>query len=189
MKLIDQNEYLSLREELNEFVVLCNKYKYTPSKDEFDDAIRFILLQHGGGASHLCESYEINPFNLLNHLYESYGFDSSLSIDEVDRAANPEADFDSAVGTATSVVKGAAVGALAKAVGVAILISYLFKKGKIKSLVNAELAAELDKLKGWQKLAEERKKLAELKGETTKIDWPGMAEAPAGLFSKGKEKE
>ena len=173
MKLINYDEYNSLRGELNEFVVLCKKYNYTPSKNDFDDIIRFILLQSGSGTTTLCESYEINPFTLISHLYESFEFDESNVINEAD--ADGKADFDSATGTATTVVKGAAAGAAVGALAVGAFISYLFKRGKIKKMVKAELDAELNKLKGWQKLADLRNQLAELEGETVKIDWPGMA--------------
>ena len=180
MKLINYDEYNSLRVELNEFVVLCKKYNYTPSKNEFDDAIRFILLQSSTGTA-LCESYEINPFKILNHLYESFEFDKSLVIDESGQDPyTGEKDFDSAVGTVTTGAKMAGAAALGGAVAVGVFISYLFKKGKVKKMVKAELDAELNKLQGWQKLAEERNKLAKLKGESVKIDWPGMAQGGGG---------
>ena len=108
MKLINYDEYNSLRGELNEFVVLCKKYNYTPSKNDFDDIIRFILLQSGSGSTTLCESYEINPFKLLSHLYESYEFNESDFINEGDGGK----DFDSATGTVTTGVKAAAAGAV-----------------------------------------------------------------------------
>lgn len=188
MKLIDPNEYLLLREELNEFVTLCNRYNYTPSKDEFDDVIRFILLQQGGGASHLCESYELNPFKLMNNLYASFDFDESNHIDEAGSGSTyePEKDFDSAVGTVTTGAKMAGAAALGGAVAVGVFISYLFKKGKIKSMVQKELDAEMKKLQGYQELATKRKELAVLKGETVKMEWPGMA---TGSASSSKEKE
>jgi hypothetical protein len=179
MKLINYDEYNSLRCELNEFVVLCKKYNYTPSKNDFDDIIRFILLQSGSGTTTLCESYEINPFKLLSHLYESFEFDESFVIDEAGEGQEPytgERDFDSAMGSATSAVTTAAAGAAIGAVATGVFISYLFKKGKIKKLVKAELDAELNKLKGWTELANKRNELGKRKGETSvKIDWPGMA--------------
>jgi hypothetical protein len=178
MKLIHYDEYNSLREELNEFVVLCKKYNYTPSKNDFDEIIRFILLQSGSGTTTLCESYEINPFKLLSHLYESYEFDESNAIDEAD--ADGKADFDSATGTVTTAVKATGAAAIGGAVAVGIFISYLFKKGKIKKMVKAELDAELNKLKGWTELANLRTELGKRKGETSvKIDWPGMAKGSA----------
>ena len=183
MKLINYDEYNSLRGELNEFVVLCKKYNYTPSKNDFDDIIRFILLQSGSGSTTLCESYEINPFKLLSHLYESYEFNESDVINEDELSG--EKDFDSATGTVTTGVKAAAAGAAVGALAVGAFISYLFKRGKIKKMVKAELEAELNKLKGWNELADLRNKLAKLEGNTVKIDWPGMAKSSG---SESKEK-
>ena len=180
MKIINQTEYLSLRDELNEFVVLCRKYNYTPSKSEFDEIIKFILLnQTAIGA--LCESYEAEPQSLLNHLYESYDFDESNAINE--KEDDDTNDFDSAVGTATTGVKAAGAG-IAIAAGsvidsgesVAMLIHYFFKKSKIKSMVEKELEAELQKLQGYGKLAELKMKLGELTDdEDVDIKWPSMA--------------
>ena len=179
MKLIHYDEYNYLRGELNEFVVLCKKYNYTPSKNDFDDIIRFILLQSSSGSTTLCESYEINPFKLLSHLYESYDFNESDVINEGDDEAYTK-DFDSATGTVTTGVKAAAAGAAVGALAVGAFISYLFKRGKIKKMVKAELDAELKKLKGWTELANLRTELGKRKGETSvKIDWPGMAKGSA----------
>ena len=42
MKLIniDFETYSSLRTELNEFMVICNSYSHTPTKNDFDDVIK-----------------------------------------------------------------------------------------------------------------------------------------------------
>ena len=179
MKLINYDEYNSLRDELNEFVVLCNKYNHTPSKNDFDDIIRFILLQSGSGTTTLCESYEMNPFKILTHLYESYNFNEDDVINEAGEGQEPytgERDFDSAMGSATSAVTTAAAGAAIGAVATGVFISYLFKRGKVKKLVQSELDAELNKLSGWQALADKINQLAKLEGKgSIKISWPGMA--------------
>jgi hypothetical protein len=191
MKLIDPNEYLLLREELNEFVTLCNRYNYTPSKDEFDDVIRFILLQQGGGASHLCESYELNPFKLLNNLYESFEFDESNYIDEAGTGSiyEPEKDFDSAVGSVTTGAKMAVAGAAITAVAVGVYIAYLFKKSKVKKAVNKEKDAEIKKLEGFAKLSELKKKLKSLDPKaSTKIKLPGSTKGEAKPAAKTPEK-
>lgn len=182
MKLINFNEYNSLKQELNEYVVLCNKYKYTPSKDEFDDMIRFILLLSGSGSSTLCESYEINPFPVINHLYESFGFDESNVIEGGfgQEPQTGEKDFDSATGLVIATGAAVTAGVAGAAIGIGKWIQYLFKKKKVKKACDAELQAELAKLgKGWNELAANKKKLAALSGETQSIDWPGMASGPA----------
>ena len=45
MKLIKQSTYTYLQNELNEFVVLCKSQNYRPIKDDFDDIIKFLLLE------------------------------------------------------------------------------------------------------------------------------------------------
>lgn len=167
MNILTPEQFVDLTDELNEFVVLCRDYNYTPRKDEFDEMIKFILLYHGGGASHLCESYENNKFNLLDNLYENYGFDINEAT-----ISDPEADYDSAVGTATSAVKGAAKGAAAVAglavggiIGVGAYIKYLFKKSKVKKSISKEFDIEKRKLDGWIKLQELKNKLSELKSK------------------------
>ena len=122
----------------------------------------------------------------MNHLYESFDFDEIHYIDEAakDSTYDAGADYDSAVGTATTGVKMAGAAALGGAVAVGVFISYLFKKGKIKGMVQKELDAEMKKLQGYQELATKRKELAVLKGETVKMEWPGMA---SGGSSKEKE--
>lgn len=175
MKIINFNEFNLLREELNEFVVICNNYKYTPTKEEFDDVIRFILLQSGNGGATLCESYETNPFDILNHLYESYGFLEKNTLNE--EAYDPQKDTESAVGLVIAAGGAAAAGVAGTAIGIGKWIQYLFKKKKVKKACAKELEAEVSKIQmGWNKLAGLKKKLSEITGETQQIEWPGMAQ-------------
>ncbi len=64
MKLINLDHYSELRSELNEFVTLCNSYNYRPTKSDFDEITKFILLYHSGGAT-MCESVDENMINKL----------------------------------------------------------------------------------------------------------------------------
>jgi hypothetical protein len=188
MNLILPEQYSSLRSELNEYAMLCNAYNYTPTKSEFDDIIRFILLLNNdsAGGSRLCESYEINPFPLMNHLYESFGFDQNdhidfeISINEAGEGQtpyDPEKDTESATGLviagANQVVKGVK-GAVS---GVGTWIKYLFKKKKVKKAVDKEVQAELKKLQGYSKLSALKNKLSSLTGEPSTVKWPGMADS------------
>jgi hypothetical protein len=197
MRLIDQSEYSSLRSELNEYAVLCNAYNYTPKRSEFDDIIRFILLLNNdsAGGSRLCESYELNPFPILDHLYESFGFDENYHEDfeivieagEGQVPYDPEKDTESATGLVIAGGAAAVAGAAALTVGVGKWIQYLMKKGKVKKSVDAEFAAEMKKLQsGYLEIAADKKKLAALTGEEQKMDWPGMA--PGGGDSGKEEK-
>ena len=180
MKLINQEQYNELQSELNEYVILCNQYKYVPSKSEFDDIIKLILLYGQSGGTTMCESYELNPFKLLNHLYESYGFDEKTreKLNEEGEGQipyDPEKDFESAYGSVKTGAAFAVAGAAIAAVAVGVYIAYLFKKSKIKGAVQKEMDAELKKLEGYQKLAELKKELITIDVKASrKINFPGM---------------
>ena len=181
MKLIYPNEYSDLRSELNEFVILCKTQNYRPVQEDFNEIIKFLLLNHTS-VGHMCESFELNPNSIVNHLFESFNEDIE-SIDEVafagDSSYDNKADFDTAtaaVGTGAKVAAGAAI---AGVVATGMFVQYLFKKGKVKKLVQKELDAELKKLGKYQKLHDLKKQLGKLKGEAPgKVDFPGMASGP-----------
>ena len=204
MKLISPQEYSNLRSELNEFVVLCKTQNYRPVQEDFHDIIQFLLINQTG-VGHMCESFEANPDSIVNHLFESFTEDIE-SIDEYtafkgDSSYDNKADFDTATGLATTGVKAAAgavaggaaavgAGAALAAVGVGTLVKYLFKKGKVKSMVQKELDAELAKLEGYKKLSAMRKKLSSLTGEDpASTDFPGMAMGASGDGGSGDNEE
>jgi hypothetical protein len=191
MKLIYPNEYSDLRSELNEFVILCKSQNYRPVKEDFNEVIKFLLLNHTA-VGHMCESFESNPDSITNHLFESFTEDIE-SIDEYtafkgDSEYDNKADFDTATGlvkTGAMVAGGAAIAGAATA---GMYVVYLFKKGKIKKLVQKELDAEMNKLGQYKKLAAMRKKLGQLKGEAAaKTEFPGMASAPEMKDAPEKE--
>lgn len=179
MKLISPQEYSNLRSELNEFVILCKTKNYRPIQDDFHEIIKFLLLNHTG-VGHMCESFETNPNTIVNHLFESFEEDIN-SIDEYtafkgDSTYDNKADFDTATGIVKTGVVAAGAAAVTGAVATGMFIQYLFKKGKVKKLIQKELDAELQKLGKYQKLADMKKKLGELKGEASgSVDFPGMA--------------
>jgi hypothetical protein len=185
MKLIYPNEYSDLRSELNEFVILCKSQNYRPVKEDFNEVIKFLLLNHTA-VGHMCESFEANPNSIVNHLFESFN-DDIESIEELDEytafkgdsSYDNKKDFD----TATGLVKTGAVvaggAAIAGAVATGMYVQYLFKKGKVKKLVQKELDAELQKLSQYQKLSQMKQKLGDMKGEKVgSVDFPGMASGP-----------
>ncbi len=182
MKLIYPNEYSDLRSELNEFVILCKSQNYRPVQEDFNEIIKFILLNHTA-VGHMCESFESNPDSITNHLFESFSEDIE-SIDEYtafagDSSYDNKEDFKTATGLATTGVKAAVGTAIVGAVATGMYVQYLFKKGKVKKLVQKELDAELQKLGQYQKLAQMKQKLGDLKGEKVgSVDFPGMATGP-----------
>ena len=81
-----------------------------------------------------------------------------------------------AVGTG---VKAAAAGALVGAAATGMFVQFLFKKGKVKKMVQKELDAELQKLAKYQKLYDLKKDLAKKKGENpSAVEFPTMAQGP-----------
>lgn len=181
MKLIYPNEYSDLRSELNEFVILCKTQNYRPVQEDFNEIIKFLLLNHTA-VGHMCESFEENPNSIVNHLFESFNEDIE-SIDEVafkgDSSYDNSKDFDTATGMVGAGIKGAAAGALVGAVATGMFVQYLFKKGKVKKLIQKELDAELQKLGKYQKLHDLKKQLGKEKGEAPgKVDFPAMAQGP-----------
>ena len=181
MKLIYPNEYSDLRSELNEFVILCKTQNYRPVQEDFNEIIKFLLLNHTA-VGHMCESFEENPNSIVNHLFESFNEDIE-SIDEVafkgDSSYDNSKDFDTATGMVGAGIKGAAAGALVGAVATGMFVQYLFKKGKVKKLIQKELDAELQKLGKYQKLHDLKKQLGKEKGEAPgKVDFPSMAQGP-----------
>jgi hypothetical protein len=162
MKLIDLSTYSYLRDELNEYVILCNQYRYQPTPEDFDDCVKFLLL-YQSGTSTLTES------NLASKLYEEF----SSSITET--SYDPEKDWDAVTGLVGGVAKGAAA-LLAGGVALSVLgaykvgdwIKHLWKKGKVIKAVKAEIDAEMKKIDDYAELNKLLSKRAELEGE---VDW------------------
>ncbi len=168
-----------LKDELHEFVTICNRYNYIPPREEFQDIINFLLLFSGGDTT-VCESI------LIDDLYE----DSLSQINEKgeDTSYDPTKDTESAIGLATAGA-ATAVGAVAAAsIGVGMFVQYLFKKGKVKAAIAKEQSTMMKKLDSFNVLYSKKKELAKLKGETFdgigKL--PGITDAPA-LPEKEKE--
>lgn len=211
MKLISPQEYSELRSELLEFVVLCRKYDYRPKESDFHEIIKFLLLnsQPAASMSPLCESFEKNPSYITNHMFNSLLEDLKL-IEENEFTVKSERefeefslmeyvafkgdseydnkkDFDSAVGivqTGAMVAGGAALAGVATA---GMYVQYLFKKGKLKKMVQKELDAELAKLEPYKKLAQMKQQAKDLSDKLPKdkqkevslsVEYPSMAEGP-----------
>jgi hypothetical protein len=149
MKLISPIEYSILSDELNEFVTLCNKYNYQPTKEDVEDIVKFLLLYNSASTT-LCESI------LIDKLYESSVYD-------------PQKDWESATGLAVAGGALAVIGSVWAVKNTAKYIKYLFKKGKVKKAIAAEYQLEFDKLEQYKKLNILKAKVAELEGNPD--DW------------------
>jgi hypothetical protein len=158
MKLITLQEYSTLKDELNEYITLCNRYNFVPTRDEFQDIINFLLLFSGGDTT-ICESI------LLNDLYES-----SLQLIEEASSYDPGKDLESILGA------GAAGVAALVGLGTSAWISYFFKKSKVKKSIKAEIEKEMDKLKEYELLNKLIEKKAKLEGKDIwNIEYPALA--------------
>ena len=176
MKIATKDDYLKLREDLKDFVTICEDNNYLPTKDDYKEAIEFCLL---GESSTISELYEKNSTSVINFIHESF----KLKLNELGFKGDDEYDNSKDFETATGMVKAGAVGvigaATVAAAGTGFFIGYLFKKGKVKSMVDKELEAELKKLSGYQKLVQMKRELAKLKEEAYKpITFPHMAQGP-----------
>lgn len=166
MKLIniDFETYSSLRTELNEFIVICNSYNYTPTKNDFQEIIDFILLYNSGGTT-LCESVDES---VVNKLYESFELNEG--------SWNTEKEFDNAVGAVNAIGSFAIGTTIAGAVGVGMYMKYLFKKIKVAMSVAKEKKIVTNRIKNYKKLFD--LKVEKWKLEGSDKDFPQMKIPP-----------
>ena len=200
--MIYPSQAIQIRPDLIEYRELCSKFGYQPSKEEYEETLKFLLLFHTG-IGHTCESSEVDFFyeNLEMHLLENNLNESLIEMYLLNEAGgegafdNPGIEKDSAIGllaggakAATGALAGAGALAVVGAVKIGGLIQYLFKKGKVKSAAKAELGIAMKKLEPYQELYKIKKELAILKGEefTGLSSMPSMPSAPG---SPAKEKK
>jgi len=160
MTFILPTNVLGIQNEMKDYRKLCTQYNYTPAQKEYEEIVRFLLLFSGDGIS---ESVINENSSSYDYLYESFIEDLNEAHAEVDG----EAEFDTAAGAAISTTKKIIGGLAVGAALTGIYIAFLFKKGKIKSSLEQERKLELEKLKGFKKVAKLQIKLAEL--ENTEI--------------------
>ena len=192
--MIYPSQAIQIRPDLIEYRELCSKFGYQPSKEEYEETLKFLLLFHTG-IGHTCESREVDFFyeNLEMHLLENNInvslLESALIMEDTNTVANAAKEKDTALGLVAAAGVGAAGVGTAAVVGVGMFISYLMKKGKVKSAVKSEFGVMMKKLDPFQIIYKKSEELAKLKGETFdgigKL--PGVSEAPE-MEEKEKEK-
>jgi len=196
--MIYPSQAIQIRPDLIEYRELCSKFGYQPSKEEYEETLKFLLLFHTG-IGHTCESSEVDFFyeNMDMHLLENNVneslFESALIAEDSNTVADVAKEKDAALGLVAAAGVGAA-GAVAGAGALAVvgvvkvggLIQYLFKKGKVKSAAKAELGVAMKKLEPYQEIYKIKKELATLKGEefTGLSSLPGMPSAPGSPAEK-----
>jgi len=183
--MIYPSQAIQIRPDLIEYRELCSKFGYQPSKEEYEETLKFLLLFHTG-IGHTCESSEVDFFyeNMEMHLLENNIneslFESALIAEDSNTVADVAKEKDAALGLVAAAGVGAAGVGAAAVVGVGMFISYLMKKGKVKSAVKSELSGMMKKLDPFQIIYKKSEELAKLKGETFdgigKL--PGVSSAP-----------
>ena len=63
--ILNTQQFIGLKLELNGYEKFCQKYRYSPTGNDYKDIIDFLLLQQSG-TSTMCESTSILYSNLLN---------------------------------------------------------------------------------------------------------------------------
>lgn len=169
MMFIKPTNVLKIQEELREYEKLCREFNHSPAKEEFDDIVKFILMQSGSSTGALSESLSERDIDyLFENFNEKLGF-----INEAHIETQGEAEFDTAVGTVKTAAKTAAGLATAGALGVGIWIAYMFKKSKVKSAIKEEKATAMKILDDYAKIYQKKLELAKLEGkEPPKAQFP-----------------
>jgi hypothetical protein len=163
---------LRIQEELKEYQKLCSQFNHTPAKEEFEDIVKFILLQTGSSTGALSESITSSD---INFLFEN--FNENLEFISEAAEVDGEAEFDTAVGAVKTAAKTAGALALGGTIAVGVWIAYMFKKSKVKSAVKEENAYAMKILDDYSKIYQKKLDLAKLEGkEPPKATFPGYPE-------------
>lgn len=155
-------DILKIQEELKEYRRLCVNYGYVPDRNEFDEIIKFLLLNQGGQGGAMMESVvsdwkTIDPG--VDYLYKNLNKEINEEIE-----AGGSQFFDSAMDTVRS-SSNIAVGLVAGTALVAGLwIAYMFKKSKVKSSIKNELSVAMDILDDYSTIYKKKLELAKLEG-------------------------
>ena len=196
--MIYPSQAIQIRPDLIEYRELCSKFGYQPSKEEYEETLKFLLLFHTG-IGHTCESNEVDFFyeNMDMHLLENNVNQSLIEMYFLNEGGDgsfdaPKIEKDSAIGllhggamAAGGALAGAGALAVVGVVKVGGLIQYLFKKGKVKSAAKAELGIAMKKLEPYQEIYKIKKELATLKGE----EFTGLSSLPAMPSAPGSPAE
>ncbi len=169
MMFIKPTNVLRIQEELKEYQRLCAEFKHSPAKEEFEDIVKFILMQSGSATGALAESISESD---MNFLFENFN-EKLEPLLEAHVETDGEAEFDTAVGAVKTAAKTAGALAIGTAVGVGVWIAYMFKKNKVKSAIKEENAAAMQILDDYSALYQKKIQLAELEGkEMPKAEYP-----------------
>ena len=90
MNMISPILYTTIRSEMKHYTELCNEFDHTPSKQEFEDQIKFLLLYHTG-IGITCEA------SLVDNIYRSFDLITE------DNDYDPKKDVDSVTGVIANV--------------------------------------------------------------------------------------
>lgn len=171
MMFIRPTNVLRIQEELKEFQRLCAEYNHSPAKEEFEDIVKFILLQSGSATGALSES--VSEFD-MDYLFENFKERLEPLLEGSAIETDGEAEWDTAVGTVNSVAKKVGASIVLGAATAGLYIAFLFKKGKIKGSIEKEKSLEMKKIDKFQDIVDLKVELSKLKG----TEVPAFANIP-----------
>lgn len=176
MMFIRPTNVLKIQEELKEYQRLCAEFNHSPAKEEFEDIVKFILMQSGSATGALSESISEAD---LNFLFESF-IERLEPILEAHVEVDGEAEWDTAVGAVNNITKKVGAGIVVGAATAGLYIAFLLKKGKIKGSIAKEKSLEMKKIDKFQDVVNLKVELAELKGDAIPSfsNMPTMTPAP-----------
>ena len=171
MMFIRPTNVLRIQEELKEFQRLCAEYNHSPAKEEFEDIVKFILLQSGSATGALSES--VSELD-MDYLFENFNERLELLLEGSAIETDGEAEWDTAVGTVNTVAKKVGASIVLGVATAGLYIAFLFKKGKIKGSIEKEKSLEMKKIDKFQDIVDLKVELSKIKG----TEVPAFANIP-----------
>lgn len=163
---------INLQQNMGDFAKLCNEHNFKPTKEELTDIINYLLvIQHysmNGTMTESVDNLSVESLNesTLNYLYEN--FEMNLV---TEKGGDDGDELTGLANAATALLTGVA-GALTggkggkdEGDGLFAYLSFLFKKGKIKSVIKSIDAINQKQLSLFKNLVELENKKAELTGK------------------------
>jgi hypothetical protein len=173
MMFVQPLNILRVQEELKKYQELCNQYNHSPAKKEFEDIVKFILLQSGDSGN----IFESNDFT-IDYLYDNF-MNKLNEASEIDAEGEFNTVAGAAIGATKKILGGLAIGAALTGV----YIAFLFKKGKLKASLENEKKIEMDKLNSFKKIIDLSIQVSKLKNEPppklTDLTQPSTEESPS----------
>lgn len=173
---------LNMQNDLSSFANLCNEYNYKPTEQEIKEIINYLLVVQNysmnGTMTESVNQKELDDFAfkfLNNHfnymLTEARGGEYEEG-DELTSLVNAGfATIKGALGLVGSAAGAIGLGGGVAAGGMFLFLSFMFKKGKIRSIIKDMDKLNQDNLKDFEALV----KLEEAKAKLTNAEVSGLS--------------